>query len=85
MSRSVVDFPLCTSLGFLSLQNAQESGKQNSALDVLKKKFKLKLLVISSFPYACFSHYLMQDVATAAVQREYKEPMMIIYDTVTPG
>ena len=62
----------------------QELVKQISALDVLRES-KLKLLVISSFPSACFSHHLMQDVATAAVQRKYKEPMMIVYDTVTPG
>ena len=63
----------------------QGLGEQNSAIDVLKKKSELKLLVISSFPSACFSHRLIQDVATATVQREYKEPMTIVYDTVTPG
>ena len=63
----------------------QGLGEQKSAIDVLKTKSELKLLVISSFPSGCFSHHLMQDVATAAVQRKNKKPMMIVYDTVTPG
>ena len=66
------------------LQDVQGPGEESFALNVLKES-QLKLLAIGSFPSGCFSHRLMQDVATAAVQRKYKEPMMIMYDTVTPG
>jgi hypothetical protein len=64
--------------------DVQGSDEEMCALNVLKES-QLKLLAIGSFPSACFSYHLMQDVATAAVQRKYKEPMMIMYDTVTPG
>ena len=64
------------------LQDVQGFGGKSCPLNVPRE---LKLLGIGSFPSACFSHHLMQDVATAAVQRKYKKPMMLVYDTVTPG